>query len=656
MLVTQKYAHHSEASFGSNFFRLNLAADQGRPPVRLDATVRDGLAYSRLMQGLYAVVTSDLRSSNQDHSAYQTWVQQRYLDELSSAHSAVLAKLPGWTARRAELCDQLALARQRFSALTKTAHGGSYQAARLKYFNYLYKYDKDAWLVLDPVISIHPDCLVFEAFSRDESSYGRVTLPLTELDLHGPVQYGTTNIDFSPDLAREIARVRSYRPTSLQVTPQVVGMATEAGWVAEKKIDLPGGWVRGFLQVQSAAGLPGIDLQLSPATLADILTELKRKREDKGPRSLRFNLQPGEKPGITIEPWGTEIREAVFAYTGRQPQEIRLWGRRRLLTLANLLPYATGLQVRLLGTGLPSYWSVFYRECRLELGLSGWTQNDWSRAANFDLLAALSEVTPDQLEAARRYLLNKLIATPQAVAEESGNSRETALAALQQLCRQGQAMYDHLSGLYRWRPLFPPGLAAQVEAAPDPRLKTARRLLERKAVRWTSPPQKDAPVSSGPKKYRREFVYQAGPSNKFWTITLEGDSHTVEFGRIGTRGQTQTKDFEDRREAKTSYEKLIREKLSKGYQDKVSTENQAASGAAATGRTRFEATIKGEREFNVRVDLDTDGRVVYAECTCGEFRHNKLRQGPCPHILATSVLALEQTGKNLPVSEAGKPN
>jgi predicted DNA-binding WGR domain protein len=272
------------------------------------------------------------------------------------------------------------------------------------------------------------------------------------------------------------------------------------------------------------------------------------------------------------------------------------------------------------------------------------------------LLASSREAAPEQLEAARRYLLNKLIATPQAVAEDSNISREAAQAALQTLCRQGQAMYDHLAGLYRWRPLFPAALAAQVETAPDPRLQTARRLLERRAVAWTRPPQKDPPAFSSPKNYRREFFYQEGTSNKFWTITLEGDSHTVEFGRIGTRGQVQTKSFDDRPEARASYEKLIREKLAKGYREKISNEKRAADSPGATGRTRFEASVAGAREFKVRMDLDADGRVVYAECTCAEFRHNKLRQGPCPHILATAALAVEQAGQELPVSADRKSN
>ena len=40
--------------------------------------------------------------------------------------------------------------------------------------------------------------------------------------------------------------------------------------------------------------------------------------------------------------------------------------------------------MRLLGTGMPSYWSVSLDGHRFDLGLSGWTQNDWSRSARFE--------------------------------------------------------------------------------------------------------------------------------------------------------------------------------------------------------------------------------------------------------------------------------
>jgi uncharacterized protein (TIGR02996 family) len=64
---------------------------------------------------------------------------------------------------------------------------------------------------------------------------------------------------------------------------------------------------------------------------------------------------------------------------------------------------------------------------------------------------------------------------------------------------------------------------------------------------------------------RREFHFSEGTSNKFWAIQLVGRSYTIHFGRIGTEGQVQTKEFLSSEEAKKSHEKLLAEKLKKGY-------------------------------------------------------------------------------------------
>lgn len=62
------------------------------------------------------------------------------------------------------------------------------------------------------------------------------------------------------------------------------------------------------------------------------------------------------------------------------------------------------------------------------------------------------------------------------------------------------------------------------------------------------------------------FQFSDGSSNKFWKIRLDGTSFTVNFGRIGTAGQVQTKEFKSEAEAEKEYNKLIAEKLKKGYE------------------------------------------------------------------------------------------
>lgn len=55
--------------------------------------------------------------------------------------------------------------------------------------------------------------------------------------------------------------------------------------------------------------------------------------------------------------------------------------------------------------------------------------------------------------------------------------------------------------------------------------------------------------------------------SKFWEIRVEGSSHTVKFGKIGTDGQEKTKDFASDALAQKDADKLIAEKTKKGYEE-----------------------------------------------------------------------------------------
>ncbi|MCA9060588.1 MAG: WGR domain-containing protein [Planctomycetaceae bacterium] len=65
----------------------------------------------------------------------------------------------------------------------------------------------------------------------------------------------------------------------------------------------------------------------------------------------------------------------------------------------------------------------------------------------------------------------------------------------------------------------------------------------------------------------RSLVFTEGTSNKFWNIQLDNSTHTVIYGRIGTSGQTQKKEFDTNELARKSFDKLVAEKLKKGYLD-----------------------------------------------------------------------------------------
>jgi predicted DNA-binding WGR domain protein len=59
----------------------------------------------------------------------------------------------------------------------------------------------------------------------------------------------------------------------------------------------------------------------------------------------------------------------------------------------------------------------------------------------------------------------------------------------------------------------------------------------------------------------------SGRAEKFWEVSLSGAEVRVRFGKIGANGQTNLKTFPDAESASREVEKLVKEKLKKGYQE-----------------------------------------------------------------------------------------
>lgn len=80
---------------------------------------------------------------------------------------------------------------------------------------------------------------------------------------------------------------------------------------------------------------------------------------------------------------------------------------------------------------------------------------------------------------------------------------------------------------------------------------------------------------------RYEFI--EGSSSKFWFIELDGTSFTTTYGKIGTDGQTSVKDWDSEEKAKKEYDKLVSEKVKKGY--KLVDDDGAAPAKTAPAKT-----------------------------------------------------------------------
>jgi len=81
-----------------------------------------------------------------------------------------------------------------------------------------------------------------------------------------------------------------------------------------------------------------------------------------------------------------------------------------------------------------------------------------------------------------------------------------------------------------------------------------------------------------------------GGSNKFWEGTVNGDTITVQFGKIGTAGQSKTTKFAGAAEAEKELAKLIKQKLAKGYVETTSA--AAASAGDSSDQSKLVAKLK----------------------------------------------------------------
>jgi predicted DNA-binding WGR domain protein len=83
-------------------------------------------------------------------------------------------------------------------------------------------------------------------------------------------------------------------------------------------------------------------------------------------------------------------------------------------------------------------------------------------------------------------------------------------------------------------------------------------------------------ASSIPDSESRYFEFIDEKSSKFWEVRVAGSNVDVCYGKIGTAGQKQSKPFSDGAAASKQAEKLIAEKVGKGYHAAVKQVNQDA--------------------------------------------------------------------------------
>ncbi len=527
MKQTFRYLGKSGVSESAGGASVHFSPNLAREKVFFDSELSYPLRFREAMSALHDVVIGDLRFQKKDKSAYEAFKAERAKEE------AELRRKLTDEAEKRELAK--VQNRKMPSGLDRDFRKMHriYWDARIRWANELASRDPELFRHLvpcDPVVTVAPDSVFFECFSKDESAYGCLLVDRNALRDRAS-GLGTTNVDYSLALYDHFQTLRTYRPTRLLVDPMGFEVAVEGNEdYREEKIDLPPSWLRGFGQLQAAMTLPSRRVELPVETVYSILAHLKRNREKTGPRSLRFVLTPGKPPQIVLDPWGvtiTSVGPAVDdglvvpghgltpastagaggpyrsapARTSAPVEEIKVWGRRRLFALARVLPLCDRVEVRLFGSGMPSVWIAHMGEMRFVLALSGWTANDWTSGGNLQLLRSSARPDAGVTSRVAQHLETERLAHVGALAGASGATESSVLASLFQLSTEGQVVYDFAADRFRYRPILSVALSEAVIGPEHPELVAGRKIAEANQVKV----ERQEALAGG----RRLYVFKA---------------------------------------------------------------------------------------------------------------------------------------------------
>ena len=139
-------------------------------------------------------------------------------------------------------------------------------------------------------------------------------------------------------------------------------------------------------------------------------------------------------------------------------------------------------------------------------------------------------------------------------------------------------------------------------------------------------------------EWQVSLMFQDDKSNKFWRARCVGNNLEVNFGRIGSQGQTQAKRYDSPEDAARERDKQAREKYKKGYVDgdggpSTATAAPAPTAPAAATPAASQCTLVltlGDRRLELRLSVEgnalhTHGIEHYPEASAAEAAFAQVR-------------------------------
>ena len=295
-------------------------------------------------------------------------------------------------------------------------------------------------------------------------------------------------MDVNNPLRLSLARVAGLDPLHFAVGPDDLTVSTMDGSVVERKVPLPGRWLRGFAEVAVISADMEPRASIGGAAASDFLRRLPAND-----RTVLWAVPAGRSLRLTSRP---------------VPGAVCLAGGHRLAALRGLLRHATSLTVfgpsaRPGSPALASVWMLETPTLRLLLTLSPEPYRGFSGEGAV-LTGLAGDEVADDADQVSALLAGEPTARghidPDDLATASGLPSSRIRAALTLLGTAGRVGFDVAQGAYFHR-VMPFGTDAA--ARPNPRLASARDLVAAGAVRDVDG---DAEVHSADSVYRVRVV------------------------------------------------------------------------------------------------------------------------------------------------------
>lgn len=489
MKVKYNYASPSMCTGNGNETTLGLSPDLTREEkVSFLGKLKHPLIFRDAMLMLREIVISDTSIKKKERVDFFAWLEgeierrivkhEQYMPQVREELKDNMNELISQIGDKDSEIEKLYKLRNEIKGeIDKQDVWRDYNNLERNFWKFLRDRDYDLWLVLDPVITVHKDEVSFEAFSIDESTYGCLSIDINEFELLQEPKLGTTNIDFSYKLAKEIERFRTYNEVNLSVNPE--GFSVESGVMpeyVEKKIDLPETWIKGFNQVSAAASLGGIDVTINKTDMYDICSYLRRHKAKESPRYMKWILEPGKNIKILFEPF-KEVLTLKSIYNGEKKREEKIWGRRRWLVMEKIIPLANSFKIRLLGFGMPQFIIADMGSMKMTVGLTSWSSNDWIKGTAFNIMGGfIGEGNYNKVYGLLKE--KRALSMDEIFNELKEDSKSACKAGIGMLLKKGEGYYDPINDKVRFRRLISEPLPEEMYKTTETELNVQEHINE----------------------------------------------------------------------------------------------------------------------------------------------------------------------------------